>query len=695
MQTDDGQKVTTAIETVIKTNIPNINLKYKDHDKTYIDDIQRITENITEGKVNNLNIERKKIGTIQKILMPNVTTKKVNLTEVKQSSFDVLQNNDNFERRTIAIRTTNLINLKQNESFDGQIEDIQKVSIMPVTRKLNVIQFQPRVGGKNADNVDKLTTSTVISQINETENKQKKFHVYTNQADFNYKFKRPLVTPKADMKEIQQNNLDIYKKQTGNVFKVTATNQIYSTEFKQENIYVYRNQADFIAKVNTPLEITKVNMKELHNVKITSIARNVTGNKEINFNIDKGQIDNIEKLTITKTNVTEIIENNIDYKKNQTQTQNSNSFNNAQKVLRQTSSTQYTSPQTHHFEGTISNLANGTQSYGELLKFTDFLQNLIEVIKTFEDRELGNLANTFNREIKKCYYKNCAFDELFSNFENRNYITHKMRKFENIPVTEVRQKLTEFQKQIQSESLESKTRFVIDYINNITYKDSQDKLMTVLNHFKVLSTETNRNASDFENLIKEEMKIVLFDHYSSLDRKVQLGLGKLLNVYVRPIEQNQGRSFKRWHPENNINDSEEDYSDKFDLIEIRRLLEHKIVKRQIIEQNRTAISYTPTDMIAEAGNLYDETKNNNANKIINNFEHKRKPITEVIQHLTLTSPVAKMDMTTIKNKKRRKHKKRRRKRRRRHGKKHATRVGRNGSKAGKKTGKKVESSDFQ
>lgn len=647
MQTDDSQKVTTAIETVIKINIPKHELKYKDHDKKHIDDIQRITENVTEGKVNNLNFQRKEIGNIQKILMPNITTNKVNLLETKQSSFDVLQNTGNFERRTIVIRTTNLINVKQNKSFDGQIEEIQKVTIMPVTSKSNVIQFQVQVGENNADNVDKVTTSTVISQINETENKQNKFHVY-------------------------------------------------------------RNQADFIAKVNTPLVITKVNMKELHNLNVdekqvenvknitTSIAINVTEDKKINFNIDKMQIDDIGKLTITKTNVMEIVENNVDNKENQTQTQNSNSSNDAQKVLRQTTST-YISPETHHFEDTISKLTNGTQTYGELLKFTDFLQNLIEVIKTFDDRELGNLANTFNREIKRCNRDNCAFDELFSNFENRNYITHKMKKFANIPITEVRQKLTEFQKQIQSESLESKTRFVIDYINNITYKDSQDKLMSVLNHFKVLSSETNRNVSDFENLIKEEMKIVFFDHYSSLDRKIQLGLGRLLNAYVRPIEQKQGRSFKRWHPENNINfnDSEEDYSDKFDLIGIRELLEHKIVKRQIIVQNRTAISYTPTDINAEAGNLNDETKNNNANKIINNFEHKRKAITKVIRHLTLASPVANIDTTTIKNKKRRKHKKRRRKSKRRGGKRQTTRVGRKGLKAGKKTGKKVESTDFR
>lgn len=534
---------------------------------------------------------------------------------------------------------------------------------------------------KQASNIGKITTLKAVVQSDEIENKYNIFYMYKNQADLNRKIKTPL-SPKANKKKIQPNYLDVYKEQADNISRVTTvTSKRNATENKLNNFYMYRNQADFIKKIDTPLVIAKGNTEELYNLYddgrqdkndeeiSTFTMENITYNKHKNLSVDKRQDDDIKKFTIIKTNVTEIEENNIENKEKQTQTKNFYASDDAQVILGQTS---------------IFNLTNDTQIFGEHLKFTDFVQNLIEVIKTFQDRELRNLVNTFNNEIRRCNHDNCAFDELFSNFENRNYITHTIKNLQNIPAAELRQKLTEFQKEIESERLKSSTKYVIDYINNITYKNSQNKLTTVLNNFKALSRETNRTPSDFENLLREEMRIILFDHYAGLDRKVQLGLGKLLNEYVRPIEQSQGRSFKRWHPENNINYYEKDYVDDSDLIGSHKLLKHKIVKRQVVVHNQTA----------RLNKLTNKNVAANKRKVLNNVGHKQRPSTEVAQHLTIASPEAYLNRTALRKRKRRKYKKRRnrnKQRGRQRGKKKSVkrydlRVGR--------TGKKIENSNF-
>lgn len=561
-----------------------------------------------------------------------------------------------------------------NTRFDIEhIEDIRKI-----ISKSNATERKE----KQANNVGKTTTLKAIIQSDEIENKHNIFYMYKNQADFKRKIKTPLLSPKANKKKIQPNYLDIYKEQADNISRVTTvTSQRNATENKLNNFHMYRNQADFIKKIDTPLVIAKVNTEELlysqsdddgrqdKNVEEirTFTMENITDNKYKNFSVDKRQVDVIEKFTIIESNVTEIEENNIENKENDTETKNFYASDDAQAM------------QTSKY-----NLTNDTQIFGEHFKFTDFLQNLIEVIKTFQDRELGNLVNTFNNEIRRCNHDNCAFDELFSNFENRNYITHTIKNLQNIPAAELRQKLTEFQKEIESERLESSTKYVIDYINNITYKNSQDKLMTVLNNFKALSRETNRTASDFENLLREEMRIILFDHYAGLDRKVQRGLSKLLSEYVRPIEQSLGRSFKRWHPENNINYSEKDYVDDSDLIGTHELLKHKIVKRQIVVHNQTA----------RLNKLTNKNVAANKGKILNNVGHKQRSSTEVTQHLTNASPVAYLNRTALRKRKRRKHKKRRNRNKRRgrqRGKKKT--VNRYDLRVGK-TGKKMENSSF-
>lgn len=676
--------------------MPDIELKYLDHDKTHIDDIERVTEHVMENKYNDLNVDGKHIGITQKKSHWLYPKKLETVTTDTNESYVDQYYTDDMEKRSTMITTTNLIDVNQsriNTSVDtGQIEYIQKIITQQqqVTSTLNVSELETEVEGKQADIDHKVTTLTVTNPIIEAENKPNNNRIYRNQADFNKKIiLPPVVTTEANMKKVQKNNFDIYSEQTDNVSKVTTSTAISQRNVPEKEAYIYRKQTDFLKNGKESILKPKLNTKKLdldgkqvHNIQklTTSTILNVTKNGQSNFNIDSRQSDDIEKILITKTNVTEIKENNIDVEENETQTKNLNSSSDAQKL-----NTQYTSPEIQSFQEAISNLSNVTETFANHLKFTDFLRNIIDVLITFEDRELGNFANTFNEEIKKCNHDNCAFDELFRNFESRNYITHKMRTFENIPTTELRDKLTEFQKQIKSENLESSTKYIIDYINNITYRNSQDKFMTVLHNFKALSSEAHRNESDFENLIKEEMKTIFFDHYSSLDRNIQLGLGKLLSLYVRPIEQNMGRSFKRWHPENNINETEEDYFDKFDLVGIRRLLEdHKIVKRQIIAQNRSALlnTRTSTDVKTEDGNAMVDDTNDNTYNIINNAEYIHKPATELIPHLTIASPISNIDMTTNRHKKRRKRRKRRRKSKRmRFKKRRTTNADNNGFKA--------------
>lgn len=595
-------------------------LKYRDHDKNYFDDIQGV-----ENKPNNLNVgKNQKTQKISHWLYQkglSTGTIKSYLTENKRTSYVEQYYTGKREKRTTAINTTKIIDVKQNRiNTSLYIGQVEVIPIIPVTSKLNLMEYEIEVDGKQADNVLKVAPLTATNPRIETKNGPNNVHIYRNQADFNKKGKTPIVILKSDTKK-----LDVDRKQIGNIQKLPKSS--------------------------------------------VSIVREKRQNS---FTLIRTQIDDVEK--IIKANVTEIKGNNIDIEENETRTKNSNSPNDAQKL-----NTQYTSVETQNIRDANSNLNNVSQTIGKHLKFTDFLQNVIEVIKTFEDKELGNLANIFNEEIKRCNHDNCAFDELFSNFENRNYITHKMRNFENMPTTELREKLTEFQKQIKSENLESSSKYVIDYINSITYNNSQDKFMTVLHNFKTLSSDANRNDSDFENLIKEEMKTIFFDHYSSLDRSIQLGLGKLLSGYVRPIEQDQGRSFKRWHPEtnNNNDDTEEDYFDNFDLVGIRQLLDHKIVKRQIFAQNGTALLHGPisTDLKIESENAMVDTKNN----IVKNAGQKHKAFTEVTPVLTIVSPDANFQMATIRQKRRSKRKKRRKKgKRMRRKKRRTTKAYRNG-----------------
>lgn len=168
------------------------------------------------------------------------------------------------------------------------------------------------------------------------------------------------------------------------------------------------------------------------------------------------------------------------------------------------------------------------------LQFTDFLNICIETLKTYNDKDLQEFAESFDEEIRKYHYKGCKFYELLENNYARQIISHKLEEFRNHPPKKLRKVLNKVQKKLLNIKSE-KVQTIVNLINSLYRIDSQSKFKTFIDNLEAYKTKSKNDISiDLSKIIKNGIRALIFDHYSNLNPNVRQDVKVQISDFINP-----------------------------------------------------------------------------------------------------------------------------------------------------------------
>lgn len=150
-----------------------------------------------------------------------------------------------------------------------------------------------------------------------------------------------------------------------------------------------------------------------------------------------------------------------------------------------------------------------------ILKCTDFIKRLIQVLKQYDNKDLEDVFAVADDEIRKYHYKGRKLYELFTNNNTQRRAVKKQS------AKSIRNILNETLQLIDDASGNPSRRQseLLTYVDSLYTKSDIAVFHNILENFEAYSykRKSKRANMDLVKLINDTMRILVFDHYSSLN----------------------------------------------------------------------------------------------------------------------------------------------------------------------------------
>ncbi|XP_049884466.1 uncharacterized protein LOC126379689 [Pectinophora gossypiella] len=166
------------------------------------------------------------------------------------------------------------------------------------------------------------------------------------------------------------------------------------------------------------------------------------------------------------------------------------------------------------------------------IKFTDFVENALIILRSFSDEDLEELVVVVDDELRKYHYKGCKFYELVQNDDLRSYVTTNLELMRATPAKHLKTYIANAQKKLQNKSFNDEENAFIEYINSLYSGNTSETMYNILQNLQQYNTASKRSTTGLQKIVKDAIRSVVFDHYSNLNVNARRDLRIKVATYL-------------------------------------------------------------------------------------------------------------------------------------------------------------------
>lgn len=250
----------------------------------------------------------------------------------------------------------------------------------------------------------------------------------------------------------------------------------------------------------------------------------------------------------------------------------------------------------------------------ERYKFTNFLEDAIDVLQSFNDEDLREIVLVINNEIRKHLQGNALEEKV------RRFLSDGHNRFKIRPIKEIRKDLDQLSRKVKDGKHKNNDNNLLGFIKTLYKRDSEQKLTRFIRKLKMFRRNNFSGKSESLQDVRRLLNSVIFEHFSNLPeetkRKFVAKIVDYLHDAVYKDEDNHSSSqqyeietqkFSEVKNESNI--SSEDFNDKEIYASLIQDQNKSRVEEAIRDQSGSSKELVKKEGIGTSGETFSETNN--------------------------------------------------------------------------------------
>ncbi|KAJ8704785.1 hypothetical protein PYW08_012105 [Mythimna loreyi] len=165
--------------------------------------------------------------------------------------------------------------------------------------------------------------------------------------------------------------------------------------------------------------------------------------------------------------------------------------------------------------------------------FTDFLQEVIKIINTYDDNSFVFFFQILDKELQKYTSKGYRNHELLDNKELRVFIDEKFESIKGKSVSFIKNIINEVADNIKNKKYDINAQNFLSYINSMYKEEDKRKFQKVLTDLNAFgSPNHNKSKNALDKIIRQGIWNVVFKHYTNLNDKEKKKLQKEIAAFL-------------------------------------------------------------------------------------------------------------------------------------------------------------------
>ncbi|CAH1642609.1 unnamed protein product [Spodoptera littoralis] len=165
--------------------------------------------------------------------------------------------------------------------------------------------------------------------------------------------------------------------------------------------------------------------------------------------------------------------------------------------------------------------------------FTSFIQQAINILKTYDDTGFRVFFQILDDELRNCHYIGSKFYELTETYETRMVLSEKLDLIKGKPVFRTRSIINSLGDALRTQKYDSKVKDFVDFLNSLYTQDDEKKFHKVLKDLEAYSRTRSWADDNLVKIIREAVRSLIFDHYTDLNTNTRRELKERIASFVK------------------------------------------------------------------------------------------------------------------------------------------------------------------
>lgn len=174
---------------------------------------------------------------------------------------------------------------------------------------------------------------------------------------------------------------------------------------------------------------------------------------------------------------------------------------------------------------------------GRSENLTDFIQDVIYILNTYEEPDFQDVFDILDDEIRKYHYRGCRFYELTENLDVRKLLASKFDLIRAQPISVVKGYINMLAVILKEEKYDKSVKELMDFINSLYRQDSRDKFSKVLIGLEEFNKQKKKSVSDLVKIVRDGVRSIIFDHYTDLNPNARRELKTKIEAFLKQYKQ--------------------------------------------------------------------------------------------------------------------------------------------------------------
>ncbi|XP_047522993.1 uncharacterized protein LOC125061563 [Pieris napi] len=196
------------------------------------------------------------------------------------------------------------------------------------------------------------------------------------------------------------------------------------------------------------------------------------------------------------------------------------------------------------------------------LTFTEFIENSINVLKSYNDLDLAYFIELLDTEINEHDYRNCEV-KITNEFSLRSFFADKLSDARNLPVTEIRRSLDNILRELRTKR--EKRRRIYNFLNSLVKRRTQERFRSILNYLQLYRRRQMEPTITLRTVVEKSIRSLIKDYICNLNYSSWRKIRHMFKIFYKDLRMPVHNLKKDYKWDRQVKKAVEDNDDLYDL----------------------------------------------------------------------------------------------------------------------------------